>query len=80
VRQGHRKSVGERFYCKPAELCKVQLHKSVKAALEPDHIYIQGPKANQARLEPALKLTDLPVEMELSELLAMKQGVDAYLY
>jgi hypothetical protein len=70
------KSAGERFCCKPAELCEVQSHKSVKAALESDHIYIQGPKANQARLEPALKLSDLPDGMELSELLAMRRGID----
>eukprot|EP00978_Attheya_sp_CCMP212_P037074 scaffold172360_cov56-Attheya_sp.AAC.1 len=70
------KSAVKRFCCKPAELCEVQSHKNVKAALEPDHIYIQGPKANQAQLEPALKLTDLPVGMELSEMLAMKRGVD----
>eukprot|EP00978_Attheya_sp_CCMP212_P045708 scaffold357460_cov94-Attheya_sp.AAC.1 len=45
-------SKGGWFCCKEAAKCTIQSHRTQKVALASSTLYLQGPRAGQARLEP----------------------------
>eukprot|EP00978_Attheya_sp_CCMP212_P036298 scaffold163352_cov87-Attheya_sp.AAC.1 len=60
----------------PAGDCTTQSHKSQKVVIQDGTLYLQGPRAGQARLEPALKIDTLPVDISVEELLLMHKPYD----
>jgi hypothetical protein len=71
-----RGATGGRFCCKVKKECKTQSHKHQKVVLNDGTLYLQGPRAGQARVEPALKIDEMPMDVKLDELLMMHKPYD----
>ena len=71
IKGSARGSTGSRFCAKLAVECKTQSHRTQKIALEAGTLYLQGPRTGQARLEPSIKIDQLPMEIPLDEIVAM---------
>eukprot|EP00978_Attheya_sp_CCMP212_P029236 scaffold103340_cov27-Attheya_sp.AAC.1 len=67
-------SKGGRFCCKEAVKCTIQSHQTQKVALSSGTLYLQGPRAGQARLEPSIGVEDLPATVTVKEILSMKKS------
>lgn len=67
-------SKGGRFCCKEAAKCSIQSHRTQKVALVSGTLYLQGPRAGQARLDPAIGVEDLPSTVLIKDILAMKKS------
>eukprot|EP00978_Attheya_sp_CCMP212_P045088 scaffold333140_cov47-Attheya_sp.AAC.2 len=76
IRGSVRGSAGGRFCSKLSKDCTTQSHKSQKVVIQDGTLYLQGPRAGQARLEPSLKIDTLPVDIPLEELLLMHKLYD----
>jgi hypothetical protein len=76
IRGSMRGSAGGRFCCKLSKDCTTQSHKSQKVVIQDGTLYLQGPRAGQARLEPALKIDTLPIDIPVEDLLLMHKPYD----
>jgi hypothetical protein len=76
IKGSARGSTGDRFCCKLADECTTQSHRTQKVAIREGTLYLQGPRVGQARLEPSVKIDQLPLEVPLDQILGMQKPYD----